>query len=591
MGEGDSGSSSIQGQGQGRGPVVSFKINRKSEAASVLKSSIASKLPDFLSDYSDEVLAEYITVLVCNGKHQYQARDDLEAFLGKRSADFVSWLWGLLFNRARQSDSQITITALSDPIHVASVTTKDHHAFPSSFSLTKKEPCIHSINKSNSKIVNCESNPLPLPNKQLLQPKRGIKTPSTSAHLKSSSPIPWPSENPHPRHISAPNVTGTNLSAQPAAVVSHHIDRPRGSVWDRLGKPCDDISQGSRTVDVSGVVFVKQQEQILNVKLSAVPVPNGEQSRTITGEVTPLGNNLSETRKLPDVVGTKCDPHSVSNIKRKRHFGEISTGLGADSVPVVDERNVDLQCKESTQDFKNSNLTKDSKTTTPNMASEVLDVKHRLHQIEIEMSKLRSRRLAMEKDGKPNLLLNSRSSRLPEEYSERTVLVTNVHFAATKEGLSLYFAKCGEIANLVILIDEATAQPKGSAFITFSSKESVDKALELSGTTFLSRTIKVLRKVETAVSTSGPVLLAGRQCQKPLTHINRNFIPNKLYCSSSPLQWRRVSISTLSEPSASTNDKLKGAASSTFQQQLPSSTASLRTSEVKSLSRVHPAAS
>ena len=30
-----------------------------------------------------------------------------------------------------------------------------------------------------------------------------------------------------------------------------------------------------------------------------------------------------------------------------------------------------------------------------------------------------------------------------------------------------------------------------SAYITFSSKESVDKALELSGTTFLSRTIKV----------------------------------------------------------------------------------------------------
>ena len=176
-------------------------------------------------------------------------------------------------------------------------------------------------------------------------------------------------ENPHPRHISAPNVTGTNLSAQPAAVVSHRIDRPRGSVWDRLGKPCDDISQGSRTVDVSGVVFVKQQEQILNAKLSVVPVPNGEQSRTITGEVTRLGNNLSETRKLPDVVGTKCDPHSVSNIKRKRHFGEISTGLGADSVPVVDERNVDLHCKENTQDFKNSNLTKDSKTTTPNMAS------------------------------------------------------------------------------------------------------------------------------------------------------------------------------------------------------------------------------
>lgn len=36
---------------------ISFKINRKSEADSIVKSSISSKLLDFLSDYSDDVLA------------------------------------------------------------------------------------------------------------------------------------------------------------------------------------------------------------------------------------------------------------------------------------------------------------------------------------------------------------------------------------------------------------------------------------------------------------------------------------------------------------------------------------------------------
>ena len=30
-------------------------------------------------------------MLVCNGKHQNQAREDLEAFLGDRSEEFVSW--------------------------------------------------------------------------------------------------------------------------------------------------------------------------------------------------------------------------------------------------------------------------------------------------------------------------------------------------------------------------------------------------------------------------------------------------------------------------------------------------------------------
>lgn len=41
---------------------------------------------------------------------------------------------------------------------------------------------------------------------------------------------------------------------------------------------------------------------------------------------------------------------------------------------------------------------------------EVLDVKQRLHQIEMEMSTLRSRQVKIEKDGKPNLLLNSSKS-------------------------------------------------------------------------------------------------------------------------------------------------------------------------------------
>jgi hypothetical protein len=37
--------------------AMSFKLSRKSEAAFILKASISSKLPDFLSDYSDDVLA------------------------------------------------------------------------------------------------------------------------------------------------------------------------------------------------------------------------------------------------------------------------------------------------------------------------------------------------------------------------------------------------------------------------------------------------------------------------------------------------------------------------------------------------------
>ncbi|KAG2664336.1 hypothetical protein I3760_16G077700 [Carya illinoinensis] len=57
---------------------------------------------------------------------------------------------------------------------------------------------------------------------------------------------------------------------------------------------------------------------------------------------------------------------------------------------------------------------------------------------------------------------------------------------------------------MVILPDEATSRRKGSAYVIFVSKESVDKALELSGSQFFSRTIKVLRKAELAAETTGP---------------------------------------------------------------------------------------
>ncbi|GMQ02587.1 hypothetical protein CsSME_00048737 [Camellia sinensis var. sinensis] len=85
----------------------SFKMDRKSPLAATLKSSISDKLLQFLGNYTDDVLAEYIIVLVCNGKHQVQARDDLEAFLGERSGEFVSWLWDHLLKFAHQSSSAI----------------------------------------------------------------------------------------------------------------------------------------------------------------------------------------------------------------------------------------------------------------------------------------------------------------------------------------------------------------------------------------------------------------------------------------------------------------------------------------------------
>ncbi|KAG6545041.1 hypothetical protein Mapa_013735 [Marchantia paleacea] len=70
-----------------------FQLNVSSLGAIKLKDAVKTKLSEFMGSYTDDVLAEYVVVLVGHGKRQSQAIADLEAFLGDQSKAFVSWLW------------------------------------------------------------------------------------------------------------------------------------------------------------------------------------------------------------------------------------------------------------------------------------------------------------------------------------------------------------------------------------------------------------------------------------------------------------------------------------------------------------------
>lgn len=78
-----------------------------------------------------------------------------------------------------------------------------------------------------------------------------------------------------------------------------------------------------------------------------------------------------------------------------------------------------------------------------------------------------------------------------EDADSRTIFVSNVHFAATKDSLSRHFNKFGEVLKVVIVTDATTGQPKGSAYVEFMRKEAADNALSLDGTSFMSRILKV----------------------------------------------------------------------------------------------------
>merc|ERR1712031_131924 len=73
---------------------------------------------------------------------------------------------------------------------------------------------------------------------------------------------------------------------------------------------------------------------------------------------------------------------------------------------------------------------------------------------------------------------------------ENTVFVRGLPFAATEEALKKDFAECGEIVSLRMpLNDEGSC--RGIAFIKYSDKEGMDKAIKFNETDYGGRTISV----------------------------------------------------------------------------------------------------
>ncbi|KAA8520257.1 hypothetical protein F0562_014513 [Nyssa sinensis] len=70
-----------------------FGVNFTGDGAAKLRECVNNKLKEFLDDYTDDTLVEYVIVLLKNGRRKEEARNELNVFLGDSSYSFVSWLW------------------------------------------------------------------------------------------------------------------------------------------------------------------------------------------------------------------------------------------------------------------------------------------------------------------------------------------------------------------------------------------------------------------------------------------------------------------------------------------------------------------
>lgn len=615
-----------------------FRMDKNSATATELKASITNKLNQFLVNYTDDVLAEYIVVLVCNGKDQNQASDHLEAFLGDRSAEFVSWLWDLLLRSVDDSHvlgvvknnhkNRMQRGRLNHVRGDANTLLNDEHEYnPSTFvpqpvSLDNNEVSEGSQHCSQGSDTSLNEIEIKRRKKTFRLPKISRPTeknysevsqyaPSeakVSSRVSDSSeqsmiplnenkiissyenhlpqqPIPLakyerPScnlrsitkENPKYGLPAGTDVTGKRFSSRPIGSMSNrNDDTRRGSVWDRLGKAGDvSITTRGKNNDVHNVDVEKGrilehrgEAHDWNKLMQFLPGArfNGSLKRGISASDICSDTVISNNSNDDDYKKLEYDLSPVHKTNRKRQFSEIGSVEESKykqldhTKPLKQFERLSSAKYNSTESLNsissgtrqtelphtcpdvftkelNGEALDSTKTNVKPVQSQLLEMKLRLHQIEMQMSKLKTKQLERN-GGKLELLPNFGAlNHSDEDVESRTVFVTNVHFAATKEALSLHFSKCGVIVNITIL-----KEPKGAAYITFIQKEAAEKAVTLSGTSFWSRTLKIVRKRELPVVAP---LLAGNPSLPRSLQPNRKIVFPRPYAGS--LQWRRDQV-------------------------------------------------
>ncbi|XP_006850993.2 uncharacterized protein LOC18440792 [Amborella trichopoda] len=749
-------------------PPLSFKMDHRCRLALSLKSSVSQKLRQFLGNYSDDVLAEYIVVLVCNGKNQNQAQEDLEAFLGEESGAFVEWMWSHLSKTIEFPEVPIssecvqgdTVSAKGDSSankHSNGGQTKSHggnnkllDSYPELISSNIRED---SIEGKRGKTNNCENFDYNLVENNWNEDVKTDPRPVRSSSKYSASPDRCLQYEDHFKKSLQKDQARKNLES---AVGGNHCakatrlpvrssnssvpnpsPRPRGNVWDRLGKPvneasalngeittrfidmvkrtaghdenkamlatsvgskrslgevtvlddnhcekaisscgtmavdaCDDIGllrkrrrvdeissandleslargkcivgQGRESTEIKRLQFnnteayeFKNKEglslglanlsgqqahpeasKIRRARLNGKVVASALQGKSEVREVKGLQCNdmiayesrnkegvssrvadfsvqkshpevckflqaqcgkvavpalQGESEEVRDIKGLQCN-NIVCNESRKEDgvsMGVSDSSVGRADPDVCKSRQALWSGKVAVSAHQGKSealiLSVNGDPSHKPIQAEVMDVKLRLRQIELEMSKLRAKQAGITNDVKPTVVASGARNILihsEEDIDSRTVFITNVHFAATKEALSLHFSTCGMVSKVVLLTDVMTGQPKGSAYVVFMSKEAADKALAMNGTSVYSRTLKIVRKKEAVVSVSTPPLLLqlpGKPSQpQTLSRPQKKPTPTKPY-STNHLQWRRDTLTSCeNDPNSCEPSRVKG---------------------------------
>ncbi|XP_042500105.1 uncharacterized protein LOC122078255 isoform X2 [Macadamia integrifolia] len=569
-------------EGTDRDDDRTFRVNNFSgDGAARLRERVMDKLKEFMGDYTDDILVEYVIVLLRNGKHKDEARNELNVFLGDDSDSFVSWLWDHLSTNlhlyVQPSVRDQEENAEVKPIFGEDVTRNDPQQLDSEPEREKDTKESRSRrNREWKGLVREVDEPPPLRSSEIESFHPEEKNHQKSGRLKRSrSPKPLVQEKRSRQEeghqtkrevISYPSINASRRLLQFAVREAVGTLRPSNLRTEASSKRLRSVVS-TATVDSSTdeqPQRIKSVARVPNamataIKAAAEAAEDVVKVRCSGNVFDRLGHSMDVSRvtdQLPEfrssnIMETGFDQTpglTHSDYVRRHEYdeevngntalldreAELASDSASDNDGYEDINVVGRGVRDASQTGTSSGKERESLTVEYSVAKnkdEVARKKWMQDQEPREIAEIKNCKAVQETQvvaGKPGAQLSKENNnnivagnehessithsqreslktlstppgscstgRPLEDAESRTIYVSNVHFAATKDALSRHFNKFGEILKVVIVTDAATGQPKGSAYVEFMRKEAAENALSLNGTSFMSRILKVVKR-------------------------------------------------------------------------------------------------
>ncbi|CAN1168925.1 Polyadenylate-binding protein 1 [Linum perenne] len=583
-----------------------FRVTFSEDGVGRLRERVRDKLKEFMGDYTDDTLVEYVIVLLRNGRSKQEAKNELDVFLSDDSDSFVSWLWDHLASSldlyASHSDIDMDKKAETRSSIGAELVGNDSHDVNFESKKLSTENVSKTRHRREWRDTKHEANEQPsLRSSEVFDDHADDKTRRKVNHERQSSSPRGSHKKKRSRHddhedskreretasqatIDVPmrllqfavrDAVGTSKASssvkEPSlkrlrSVVSASteevplIDRPRRiqsiaripsgmatvikavqqaaddvtkvkpsrSVFDRLGHDSMALEINEELAEYRDVT-VEEDKHRLNQHRELTDA-NPFQRNAYRGQIGHMSGNkfglvsdlLSDEAEFDDDMGMDHRDVDVlqsgaSRVSKDVHPSMVRRTVASNADGFGRNRTPDksVGAANASHMVTNSSLNLNS-WRQPHL--QYSQEAARIEQIAPENDKPSGKVGAqpMKENSSPVVASNGTAkpatdnkeaqrtlSSLPgsltagrptEDAESRTIFVSNVHFAATKDSLSRHFNKFGEVLKVIILTDAATRQPKGSAYVEFLRKDSADNAMTLNGTSFMSRILKVVKR-------------------------------------------------------------------------------------------------